>query len=145
MERMPTHAHIYTHKHTHAHPSIHAFSSHLDVSHGRHPSHLVHGPEVHVNTLGAETQGPVHRQAVNAHEAPLIHARPDVAVVRQLRVTVGTPMCVCVCRELCVGIVRVLSVALLCVTYVFCDVHCACKCACVMWCGASCCVCRFSN
>lgn len=41
----------------------------------------------------------MHRQAVNAHEAPLVHARPDVAVVGKLRVAVCTPvhLCVCVC------------------------------------------------
>lgn len=29
--------------------------SNLDVSHGCHPRDLVHGPEVHVDTLGAES------------------------------------------------------------------------------------------
>lgn len=66
--------------------------SHLDVAHGRHPGHLVDSPEVHVDALGAETQGAVHRHAVNAHEAPLVHARPYVTVVGQLRVAVCTPV-----------------------------------------------------
>lgn len=65
------------------------FLSRLDVSHGSHPGDLVHRPEVHVDALGAEAKGAVHRQAVDAHEATLIHARPDVAVVRQLRVAIS--------------------------------------------------------
>lgn len=65
-------------------------ATNLNVSHGSHPGDLIHRPEVHVDALRAETQGAVHRQAVHAHEAALVHAGPDVTVVRQLRVAVRT-------------------------------------------------------
>lgn len=62
----------------------------LYVSHGRHTSNIIYSPQVHVDTLGPEPETTVDGHTVNTHEASLVHARPDVAIIGELGVAVCT-------------------------------------------------------